>query len=207
MCGQVTPGNRYHDNVQQVVADYLHFSRYGEVLPVTQGFAPSACPCCMDRNRQNLHLLKERNRAPPPEPDPDTLPPPRGAPPQPPDQDKPEGAGLPVPDGRDVRVPVEAGRGFPASWMDFQPTPYAQTYLNSEFNRASLVQGYEQDRRQYEDASMAYVSGRVLDASTKYDLAMKKLERSLNNFTVSDREDRQATADELELGRYSEYDY
>lgn len=83
-------------------------------------------------------------------------------------------------------------RDFPASWMDYQPHPYAQVYLNSEFNRASMLQSYEEDRKQYDDASMAYVSGRVLDANTKYDLAMKKLERSLNNFSVT-REDSDLT--------------
>lgn len=74
-------------------------------------------------------------------------------------------------------------RNFPVSWMDYQPLPYAQTYLNSEFNRASMLKSYEEDRKQYDDASMAYVSSRVLEANTKYDLAMKRLERSLNNFS------------------------
>ncbi|XP_070195149.1 uncharacterized protein [Littorina saxatilis] len=70
---KVTPSNRYHDSVDQIVSDYLHFSKYGEVIPVSNGFAPNVCPCCMDRNRENVQMLKQRNRAPPEEPDPNSL--------------------------------------------------------------------------------------------------------------------------------------
>ncbi|XP_076462563.1 uncharacterized protein LOC143294932 [Babylonia areolata] len=190
---KVTPSNRYHDNVEQVVADYLHFSRYGQVLPVSHGFAPLACPCCADRNRENVKRMKDRSRAPPPDPDPDTLPPPLSDPELP---SSSSSANIRRTEGEDVLDPRLARgpagrddpRNFPASWMDYQPVPYAQTYLNSEFNRAAALRSYQEDRKQYDDASMAYVSGRVLDASSKYDLAMKKLERSLHNFSDDSRE-------------------
>lgn len=165
----------------------------------------------MDRNRENMKLKKERNRAPAQQQDPgNTIAEPGFVDPDPGaaaaagrDSMNPRGRAVGFSDTVDVREVSPRRRGgrelvdaeqrdFPASWMDYQPHPYAQVYLNSEFNRASMLQSYEEDRKQYDDASMAYVSGRVLDANTKYDLAMKKLERSLNNFSVT-REDSDLT--------------
>nr|KAG5705863.1 hypothetical protein BaRGS_030753 [Batillaria attramentaria] len=192
---KVTPGTRYHDNVEQVVADYLHFSRYGKVLPVTQGFAPLACPCCVDRNRENIQRIKERNRPPPQEPDLTLEPGPETGSNDPEPGPSHAADGAPSPRRRDEPSPRRdpngrgydygrSGGNFPSSWMEYQPLPYAHTYLNPEFNRAVLLQGYEEDRKQHDDASAAYVSGRVLDANTKYDLAMDRLERSLKtNFS------------------------
>ncbi|XP_070195150.1 uncharacterized protein [Littorina saxatilis] len=167
---KVTPSNRYHDSVDQIVSDYLHFSKYGEVIPVSNGFAPNVCPCCMDRNRENVQMLKQRNRAPPEEPDPKIS-----------ERSVPER-------GNGDRRWRATNRHFPSSWMDYQPLPHTRTYLNAEFNRVSMVQSYEEDRKQYENANMEYVSGRVLDANTKYDLAMLKLQRSLRNFSEDDDE-------------------
>ncbi|KAL8598537.1 hypothetical protein ACOMHN_051325 [Nucella lapillus] len=186
---KVTPSNRYHDSVEQVVADYLHFSKYGKTLPVTRGYASLACPCCNDRNRENMQRQRDRFRAPPAEPDPEKLPEALASPPEPNPNPRPI-EDVPYLSPRRYLQPTQSDlRNFPASWMDYQPMPYAQTYLNPEFNRAAMLQRYEEDRKQYhDDASMKYISGRVLDANTKYDLAMKKLERSLNNFSVSREE-------------------
>lgn len=176
-----------------MVAHYLHFSRYRQALPITCGFAPLPCPCCSDRNRENLRLKGHPLPDPVSEPsltkldrnqnmDGATRSPRanlddssfnRGSPRQKQPQQHQNHR-------LQQSMPYEPSlnRTFMTSWMDYQPLLHARTYLNPEFNRPHLVREYEENRKHHEDASRAYVTSLVLNANAKYHQAMQKLERT-----------------------------
>ncbi|XP_025109690.1 uncharacterized protein LOC112573481 [Pomacea canaliculata] len=181
------------EGVEQVVAHYLHFSRYRQSLPITCGFAPLPCPCCSDRNRENLRLKGHPLPNPVSEPSLTKL-----------DRDQNVDSATRSPRANlddssfnrgsprqkqpqqhqnhrlQQSMPYEPSlnRTLMTSWMDYQPLLHARTYLNPEFNRPHLVREYEENRKHHEDASRAYVTNLVLNANAKYHQAMQKLERT-----------------------------
>jgi len=57
MTNHLSPKDVNHTLIDGLVADYLHYSRYGHVIPVYEGTSATSCPCCTDRNRQNVRSL------------------------------------------------------------------------------------------------------------------------------------------------------
>ena len=191
----LSPKDVNHTIVDGLVADYLHYARYGHVIPVYEGTSSMSCPCCTDRNRQNVRSLLGF---------------PKGI-----------AAGAPtkhehVPTKYDhkssiknLKMDEELGKDatmYPNSlyaemqrrkaqkkepspeekrlqqvvhesrrqgWMNYQPLPYATNYLNPEFNRPSEMNTVIYDTNT--SANQGYMKYQVLEADTNYDSAMNKL--------------------------------
>ncbi|KAL3868087.1 hypothetical protein ACJMK2_040924 [Sinanodonta woodiana] len=156
--------------VDGLVADYLHYARYGHIIPVYEGTSLSSCPCCTMRNRENVRSLlgfpshPERERMPhitqkssqPQQKTKSMF-----------DNDYPE---KPLPDP--MEVAALTSREQP--WMAYQPLPYATNYLNPEFNRPKLVYEYFDN---ITPVSHQYIKNSIVDADSKFDDAMGRLER------------------------------
>ena len=155
--------------VDGVVADYLHYAKYGHVIPIYEGSGSLTCPCCTDRNRENVRTLlgfpnveddvrKEAWRTP------------RG--------DNPgsylQTTARTYNPGPRVQTAVHAYDPR-KSWLHTQPLPYATNYLNPEFNRPSSLYNYWHDQRNEEQNR--YVNSEVLTASNQFEQSMKRLEK------------------------------
>lgn len=145
--------------IDGVVADYLHFARYGHIIPVYEGTSTTACPCCNERNKQNVQSLlgiprknatwSEAWKVP---------------------RDK-SGEQTKTPDGlipRYQKPPLE-------NWLNYQPLTYAHNYLNPEFNRPTAVYNYYTDRAY--DSGDPYVSNQIISADNRFDESMKRLHK------------------------------
>lgn len=179
-----------HTLVDGLVADYLHFARYGHVIPVYEGTSVTTCPCCTDRNRQNVRTLlgfPKHVAVDVPVPVPtkydrlSTL-----------KRSKEEDEELnsettSYPNSMYARAQRQkelghnertmkhiAGETQKQTWMNYQPLPYATNYLNPEFSRPSELRSlYDTDPNDVQ----IYMKNRVLEAHTQYDSAMDKLYR------------------------------
>ncbi|XP_052774808.1 uncharacterized protein LOC128213263 [Mya arenaria] len=200
MTSHLTPKDVNHTLVDGLVADYLHYSRYGHVIPVYEGSSVTTCPCCTDRNRQNVRTLlgfpknvadntpalaptrydkKANVNVPTKYDDKSRIK----------QEEELQGDGTVFPNSmyahlrrkriqRKEPTPEEtrrkelAQRSHRQTWMNYQPLPYATNYLNPEFNRPSEVNAlYESDIRNRNNATKY----QVLEADTNYDTAMSKL--------------------------------
>lgn len=192
----VSPKDVNHTIVDGLVADYLHYARYGHVIPVYEGTSSNTCPCCTDRNRQNVRTLLG-------------FPKNFGLMEQPTKYDQrstvktakvekelesdssmfPNSmyASLnrqkvrrqePTPEEKRMKYIAEQSRRGP--WVNYQPLPYATNYLNPEFNRpAELNSLYDIESHN----SHLYTKHKVLEADTNFDYAMSKL----NNYSADGR--------------------
>lgn len=155
------PVSQPDTSVDQVVADYLHYAKYSAAVPVkTESWDSNEtlyCSCCSDRNSENIR----RKRGLPPE-KPVHSPARKTEQHSPPEADHGERS-------RSLRPTIPPNQ----SWMSYQPLPYAQTYLNPEFNRPALVQEYLQSSQG--DDERAKVRVQIMESNTKFDQAMKKL--------------------------------
>lgn len=186
-----SPADVKHTLVDGLVADYLHYARYGHVIPMYEGTGVTTCPCCVDRNRQNVRTLLGFPN--------DIKDPPRKKPlPQKYDKDsniEPTGRSVHRSDtvifpnsmyakekqGQKIE-PSESEKKLHAiaqesqkrTWMSYQPMRHATNYLNPEFNRPVVVNNYLQERPSKE---YNYIAGQVVEADSDYTHAMNKLER------------------------------
>ena len=185
------PADVKHTLVDGLVADYLHYARYGHVIPMYEGTGLTTCPCCIDRNRQNVRTLLGFPN--------DIKDPPRKKPlPQKYDKNSSiESTGSSVlrsdtvifPNSMYAREkqsertePTESEKKLHAiaqesqkrTWMSYQPMRHATNYLNPEFNRPFVVNNYLQERPSKE---YNYIAGQVVEADSDYTHAMNKLER------------------------------
>ncbi len=144
------------DSIDQVVSDYLHYARYSASLPVQTELGNTDrhlyCSCCTERNRENIRRQ-------------------RGFPPEKPDYPTSKKADDSVEEvtprsSEPLYSPMQ-------SWMSYQPLPYAQTYLSPEFSRPSVVDQYHKEMKGDDESLLT--KAKILDSSTKYDQAMKKL--------------------------------
>ena len=178
-----------HTLVDGLVADYLHYARYAHVIPMYEGTSVSTCPCCTDRNRQNVRTLlgfpadvKEPRKEPPRKYDSNSK-----IEPKPESELTSETSMYPnslyAKQKKDeARIPSESDRKIHAialeaqkrSWMSYQPLPYATNYLNPEFNRPDVLNNYfiERPSKDYN-----YIAGEVMVADSDYKDAMDRLER------------------------------
>ena len=186
-----SPADVQHTLVDGLVADYLHYARYGHVIPMYEGTGVTTCPCCIDRNRQNVRTLLGFPN--------DIKDPPRKKPlPQKYDKDSNiEKTGRSVQrsdtvifpnsmyakEKRDEKVePTESEKKIHAiaqesqkrTWMNYQPLRHATNYLNPEFNRPAVVNNYLQERP---SKDYNYIAGQVVEADSDYTHAMNKLQR------------------------------
>lgn len=174
--------NPHRTLVDGLVADYLHYAQYGHIIPVYEGTGSLSCACCTERNRENVRTMLGFPTNPTkhkpynnigskvigPNPKPDTW---------------LTGFAKPV---KDLEIPEPSPRfdsiytdyGSKSTpretWLDYQPKPYASTYANAEFNRPSVVYNH---MRESNDNVRKYMTNEILEANTKYDDAMKKLEK------------------------------
>lgn len=170
--------------VDQVVADYLHYAKYGQVMPVLYGGGTGVgsigtggglnCACCTDRNRESMKkkmalargedIFQEDNKTNLPD----------GTP-----HDTPHKGLTNISEEPSPR-PQPAMRGppphAPQSWGYYQPTPYAGTFLNPEFNRPFVQRAVLEDDGRKERDQHDYINTRVLEANFKYEKNMEKLE-------------------------------
>ncbi|KAJ8310967.1 hypothetical protein KUTeg_011481 [Tegillarca granosa] len=138
--------------IDGVVADYLHFARYGHIIPVYEGTSTTACPCCNERNKQNVQSLlgiprknatwSEAWKVP---------------------RDK---------SGEQTKHPMVL---YPRTGLNYQPLTYAHNYLNPEFNRPTAVYNYYTDRAY--DSGDPYVSNQIISADNRFDESMKRLHK------------------------------
>ncbi|XP_035824702.1 uncharacterized protein LOC106011291 [Aplysia californica] len=212
---KMKPSDRHYTAVDQVVADYLHYARYGQVAPVLYGGGAGGgglnCACCVDRNRENVARKLALQRGD----DPNTVRPLSPA------RDLPEHYALPS-----TSQAMYTGRGIPSSnsyndntgkhtvrfqddenarthyhsprtkqlvlspphaqepWTHYQPTPYAGTFLNPEFNRPFVRQSADEESV-WLSIEQNHIFDSVLEADSKFKNSMDKLQTHLkNNFTL-----------------------
>lgn len=174
-----------HTLVDGLVADYLHYARYGHVIPMYEGTGATTCPCCIDRNRQNVRsLLGFPNdiKEPPRKYD-------RKSKIEAKDSPELKSDAVLFPNSMYAKIkeeesvePSETEKKLHAiaqesqkrSWMNYQPLPYSTNYLNPEFNRPAVINNYleEKPRKNYN-----LIAGQVMEADSGYKNAMNKLER------------------------------
>ena len=190
----VTPKDVNHTLVDGLVADYLHYSRYGHVIPVYEGTSSNSCPCCTDRNRQNVRTLlgfpKDYNPNQPTKYDnrstvkntqsekelmsdkslyPNSM---FASVQRERARKQPS-----VEERQRMQIAEESRRG---AWVNYQPLPYATNYLNPEFNRpAELNSLYDVESHN----NNLYMKHKVLEADSNFDNAMSKL----NTYTYDRR--------------------
>ena len=174
-----------HTIVDGLVADYLHYARYGHVIPMYEGTSISTCPCCTDRNRQNVRTLLgfpnnikepphkyDRNSKIEPKQDPeltsDTALFPNSM------YAKIQYEETKEPSESEKKLHKAAQEAQKRSWMNYQPLPYATNYLNPEFNRPDVLNTFfiERPHKDYN-----YIAGQVVEADSDYKQAMDRLER------------------------------
>lgn len=182
----ITPKDVNHSIVDGLVADYLHYARYGHVIPVYEGSSSNTCPCCTDRNRQNVRTLlgfpKDYSVAAPTKYDKKSTVKNFKA-------EESDSGGMMYPNSMYARLqrqkaqrteptPEEVQRNKIAeqsrrgAWMNYQPLPYATNYLNPEFNRpAELNSLYDIESH---NANL-YMKQKILEADSNFDFAMTKL--------------------------------
>lgn len=186
----LTPKDVNHTLVDGLVADYLHYARYGHVIPVYEGSSPTSCPCCTDRNRQNVRTLLgfPKNmavEAPAPtkydpkssiknlkkddeiDNDSSVFPNSLYA------QMQRQKAQRKEPTPEEKRLKKLAEESHRQTWMNYQPLPYATNYLNPEFNRPSEMKTLLYESDPY--SSYGFMKSRVLEADSNFDSAMNKL--------------------------------
>ncbi|KAH3696915.1 uncharacterized protein LOC127861399 isoform X1 [Dreissena polymorpha] len=193
MSSHLTPKDLNHTLVDGLVADYLHYSRYGHVIPVYEGSSATSCPCCTDRNRQNVRtLLGFPNHVLKPVHTTHALAPTKydhksAIKPTKDDELKADTTLFPnsmyanlqrqrahrkEPSPEEIRLKQLANQSHRQTWMNYQPLPYATNYLNPEFNRPTAVSAMRDLHARNRDNYMKY---QVLEADTQYDQAMTKL--------------------------------
>jgi len=154
----MAPLNVNHTLVDGIVADYLHFAKYGHIIPVYEGTGTSSCPCCTDRNRENVRTLLGFPQT---------------------EQDVKKEAWRSPRDNMNVPRSEVGPHPKPLhadyNWLQTQPMPYATNYLNPEFNRPSVVYNYLNERR--DGAQDSQIKSTVLSASASYEDSMRKLEK------------------------------
>lgn len=171
--------------VDGLVADYLHYAQYGHIIPVYEGTDTLSCSCCTDRNRENVRTMlgfptnpthqTPYNSVGPkpigPNPKPDTWLTGHVSP--------AKNIRSPNPSPRFDNINTEPWSDSTPreKWLDYQPKPYASSYTNAEFNRPSVVYNHFRESNENAHSKHKYVSHDILDANTKYDDAMKKLEK------------------------------
>lgn len=182
----VSPKDVNHTIVDGLVADYLHYARYGHVIPVYEGTSSSTCPCCTDRNRQNVRTLLGFPKD--------------FVPQQPTKYDQKStvknskvekelySSSSLYPNSMYASLQRQRERNEPSAeerkrmhvaeqsrrgaWLNYQPLPYATNYLNPEFNRpAELNSLYDVESHN----AHLYTKHKVLEADSNFDLAMSKL--------------------------------
>ena len=180
-----------HTLVDGLVADYLHYARYGHVIPMYEGTGVTTCPCCIDRNRQNVRTLLGF-------PNDIKDPPRRKELPQKYDKNsniEPKGSAVlrsdtvifpnsvyakikqeekTEPTDSEKKLHAIAQESQKRSWMSYQPLPNSTNYLNPEFNRPVVVNNYLEERP---SKNYNYIAGQVVEADSDYTYAMNKLER------------------------------
>lgn len=186
----LSPMNVNHTIVDGLVADYLHFSRYGHVIPVYEGTSVTTCPCCTDRNRQNVRTLlgfpkdividtpakygqkssiKHEKNEEKVSSSTDTSLYPNSLYAQMQRQKAQRHALTP----EEKRLQQLANESRKQTWMNYQPLPYATNYLNPEFSRPSVMTSLLYDTDAH--TTQRYMKHTVLEADTNYDTAMNKL--------------------------------
>lgn len=183
-----TQSNPQNTLVDGLVADYLHYAQYGHIIPVYEGTSSLSCSCCTDRNRENVRTMlgfpsnssdkyaNSNSKIVGPNPKPDTWLTGSTKPPVP----KSPASNSPRLFDNSYFDTSQSPRGKNVQrdkWMDHQPTPYANHYTNAEFNRPVVVYNHlrESDENYYNYKK--HVSNEILDANTKFDDAMKRLEK------------------------------
>ncbi|XP_045160237.2 uncharacterized protein LOC123525335 [Mercenaria mercenaria] len=181
----LSPKDVNHTLVDGLVADYLHYARYGHVIPVYEGTSSTTCPCCTDRNRQNVRTLlgfpKDVATEAPTKYDqkssikhvkmdeelgaetsmyPNSLY----------AQIQRQKAHRKEPTPEEKRLKKLAEQSHKQTWMNYQPLPYATNFLNPEFNRPSELKSLL-----YDTDTHGYMKHKVLEADTNFDTAMNKL--------------------------------
>lgn len=181
--------NPHKTIVDGLVADYLHYAQYGHIIPVYEGTGSLSCSCCTDRNRENVRTMLGFPSNPSdkyattsakimgPNPKPDTWLTGSSKPPVPkspvsnshsPRFDNTYFDTSQTPRGKDLQRD---------KWLNYQPTPYASNYANAEFNRPVLVYNHLRESDENYHNYKKHVSNEILDANTKFDDAMKRLEK------------------------------
>ncbi|XP_061192753.1 uncharacterized protein LOC133200955 [Saccostrea echinata] len=175
----LTPVDTTNTLVDGLVADYLHFAQYGHIIPLYEGSSNLTCPCCTDRNRENVRTLlgfpsteksKVGHRH---------------------TNDSKYGGSLsndfstgnhtknyePVYGGSlsdRTLVGGDRHRSMDRTWMNYQPLVHASNYLNPEFSRPSVLYNYNVNQTSADDE---HVRSQVLSADKQYELSMAKLEK------------------------------
>ncbi|GFO10807.1 hypothetical protein PoB_003731200 [Plakobranchus ocellatus] len=198
---KMKPSERHYNNVDQVVADYLHYARYGQVMPVLHGDSTGmggagigggvgpggglSCACCVDRNRENTMKKLALQRG-------EDLTAIDAALAAPKDTPTDQSAGSPVTRGPAQHTIPPANRHYmsepnhaPMSWGHYQPAPNAGTFLNPEFNRPFVLQSAYEDADYFSkgysrDTHHDRINEQVLEASSKFDLSMQKLQSQVD---------------------------
>ncbi|XP_048763201.1 uncharacterized protein LOC125671483 [Ostrea edulis] len=170
----LTPVDTTNTLVDGLVADYLHYAKYGHIIPLYEGSSNLTCSCCTERNRENVRTLlgfpSAEKSKPGHRPTNDT---------------RYSGSlyndpnnGNPVASYSgslsDRPVGNERQRIMDRSWLNYQPLPYASNYLNPEFNRPAVVYNYNVNRRSDHEEQ---VKVDVVSANKQYELSMAKLEK------------------------------
>lgn len=184
----ISPKDVNHTIVDGLVADYLHFARYGHVIPVYEGSSATTCPCCTDRNRENVRTLlgfskdvavrkpskydnksslKQSKREE--ELDADTSLYPNSLYAH--IQRQKKQTQEPTPEEKRLKRIAEESQKHP--WMAYQPLPYATNYLNPEFNRPSELKSLLYDSEN--QSAQRFMKHQVLEADSNFDTAMNKL--------------------------------
>ncbi|XP_076441242.1 uncharacterized protein LOC143280474 [Babylonia areolata] len=128
-----------HQISRRAADDLLTSSRAEEVHPVSTGFALLSCPCCRDRNIENITQMVQRNYFGP----------------------APQQHSRPV----DYSHPVSQ--------------PYTELHLVLEIKRGQRQTDHSAEQKR------VCVLNTVTKADVRYDEAMKKLAKSVENFSVS----------------------
>ena len=188
--------------VDQVVADYLHYARYGQVMPVLHGDSTGmggagigggagpggglSCACCVERNRDStrkrlaLQRGEELSSV-------DSVPAPKDTPTNEGDpasiNHASSRAQYPIPPAN--RHYMTEPNHAPMSWGHYQPAPKAGTFLNPEFNRPFVLQSAYEDADYFSkgygrSAQHDHINEQVLEASSKFDLSMQKLQSQVD---------------------------
>ncbi|KAK3091469.1 hypothetical protein FSP39_020025 [Pinctada imbricata] len=158
----LAPIDTRHTLVDGVVADYLHYAKYGHVIPIYEGSGIQACPCCTDRNKENVRSLLgfPSSLSDVPATFSDV---------------KKQAWRSPRETQNEGSHPEYRFYNPGQSWLSTQPLPYASNYLNPEFNRPAVLHNYKVGVRTEKENN--YINSKVLDASKQYEESMKKLEK------------------------------
>ena len=189
----LSPSDVNHTLVDGLVADYLHYARYGHIIPVYEGTSANSCPCCTDRNRENVRTLLgfpkqlEEAKHLPRKYDRQSRLPTRE------DEDIDLEGQLfpnsmyaksmrpkPKPSKTEQKLKYIAEQSRRQPWVNYQPLPYATNYLNPEFSRPAELHNYYYEIEPYRQNT--FVRNQVVEADSDYNTAMSKLEAA---FTVN----------------------